>query len=108
MRLFIVGITAFIVSLYFNAESDPLYVKSSIAKYTGAAPIDAFASSHAIINDVSMASDVEMSWDNESSIHFQRVNMQLSDVQDDLNSLCEQADDEFRATPEFEIYCNAH
>ena len=105
MKLFIIGIIAVFTSLYFQAESDPLQIKPALANYAGAKPLDAFASSHAIVNDVSFVSDVEMDWDTSSRSYYIHVNEAMEQMSSELDSICENAGDDFRATPEFNQYC---
>ncbi len=105
MKLFIIGIIAIFTSLYFQAESDPLQIKPALANYTGTKPIDAFASSHAIVNDVSFVSDVEMDWSSTNHNYYLDVNKAMDQMSSELDSICENAGDDFRATPEFNQYC---
>jgi hypothetical protein len=105
MKLFTIGVVALLSALFFTGESDPLSVKSYIDAATGGEPINAYASSHAVIDGFSPAAEVSVEWEAVKSSNFEDLESGLKQANSTLLSLCLTAPENVKATEEYQLNC---
>jgi hypothetical protein len=105
MKLFTIGVVALLSALLFTSESDPLNVRSYVDVVTGGEPINAYASSHAIIEGFSPAADVSVEWEIVEPTDFKRMDKAINSASSSLDKLCQTASVDVKKTIEYENYC---
>ncbi|MEG3765105.1 hypothetical protein [Alteromonas sp. 14N.309.X.WAT.G.H12] len=89
MRLFFIGIISIFATLYINAVSDPLHVKSTASTYLGFEPYDGFAAMNKDwVDDIDIVERETGESEFTQVAHFQHVSNALISVSSDINNFC--------------------